>query len=257
MGKNKNPTAKRMKAAAKPDGNNVPSFDENALLALTGKIEQGLGKKGAPAEEASSHKQNTGKEKKSKKSKNTENSRGTKRDAHGNAKSSDHSQLAKHKKGGATDDGSVLLQEILALGGTEDDLDLVAGAPSDDEDVEGSGTADAALQKELAKFVAGLGIDGANGGEAEEESEPEDEVEGVSENELEEASEQDSPAVPAKVLAPTVPATKKPETTSVKEGNRLVSATSPPTIDRLTYDRLLKLERIGMQPNSRDYQNQP
>lgn len=225
MGKNKNP-AKRAKATDKPDANTLPSFDESALSALTDRIEKGLGKTSQKQEDKPQSKESAGH--KSKKGTVEGKGRGTKRDAHGNAKKSDsRGQSTQPKKSAGTDDGSTLLQEILALGGTEDDLDLVAGAPSDDEDVEGSGDIDKELQKELAKFVAGLGIEGANVAGPEESAS--EEVEEEEEEAWEEASEAESIEEPAAAPVPAsiVTAPKKAEH---KDPNRLVSTHATPKI---------------------------
>lgn len=57
-------------------------------------------------------------------------------------------------------DKNVLLEEILALGGNEDDLDLVGDADSDDEAaLASSANPDKDLQAELAQFAAALGFD--------------------------------------------------------------------------------------------------
>jgi len=222
MGKTKNPSAKRVRAATKSDGETFPSFDENALSALTEKIEMGLGKKSALTQDsgpATPGKKQDGKgEAKLKKSNAHGKERGTKRDAQGNAKKSDfHNQSTRHKKDKVKDDGSVLLQEILALGGTEDDLDLVAGAASDDEEIS-SAAPDKELQKELAKFVASLGIEGAEAGEA-SESEAEDDWEETSELESSVAQAKTASKLPAPAA---VPAINKSEVSS-KDANRLVS----------------------------------
>jgi ribosome biogenesis protein MAK21 len=90
------------------------------------------------------------------------------------------------------------LQEILALGGTEEDLLLVADALSDDEDLDESSTAapDKSFKADLAKFVAGLGIDTTAEQDA-SESEPEE----GNDDEWESSGEEslDEPAPSAKV----------------------------------------------------------
>jgi ribosome biogenesis protein MAK21 len=76
---------------------------------------------------------------------------GKKRDARGN--------LRKGK-----DDRALLLEEILALGGTEDDLNLIAGVTSDEDDTTEERTQSAItggkFALELSQFVASLGIEG-------------------------------------------------------------------------------------------------
>ena len=166
----------------------LPSFDEKALSALTEKIEKGLEQSKVPQQsrDTSSGKHKQGKESKGRPDSNSktkptksELNRGTKIDAQGNVKGSGQekagnaSRASKKTDGGAKDGGAMLLQEILALGGTEEDLDLIAGAASDDENLDGNNApaADKSFQKDLAKFVAGLGIEGAIGGDV---SEPEE-----------------------------------------------------------------------------------
>ncbi|TVY75572.1 Ribosome biogenesis protein NOC1 [Lachnellula suecica] len=201
MGK-KSKAAKSAKSAARNDGDSLPSFDENALLALTAKLDQGLG--GGDAQEAGAPhtKQKKGKDVDGsagalKKSKAQEKSRGTKRDAHGkpkaNGNGSGSKQSSASKAEDKGDDREALLQEILALGGTEEDLDLVVDAMSDEEDTAGpKAPADKALMKELAKFAAGLGIEGQSGGDAEEPEDDEEEEAG--EDSWEEASDLESEA---------------------------------------------------------------
>lgn len=171
-------------------------FDENALNKLTESIE---GRIKSPKEKAPKGNSKQGK----------------KRDSQGNVKDS---EISKPKN-----DRDTLLQEILALGGTEEDLDLVADAVSDDEDLEGSGpsTSDKDLKKELAKFVSGLGIEV----QADEESAGEEEQPNIDWEDEEEASDEeiDEPAnaPPVKVVA-KVDQVKG----GGKDGARLVSITN-------------------------------
>lgn len=177
MGKNKNSSSKRAKTGEKTETISLPSFDENALSALTEKIEKGIAKNKATTKPAGKDRQNRkqdnkeGNEFKSKGARSSEQNRGKKRDAKGNVKSGDiRGQPPQNQTNGeGKDDRAALLQEILALGGTQEDLDLVADAVSDDEDFDDQASApDSSLKKELAKFVASLGIEGQNGGEANE-----------------------------------------------------------------------------------------
>ncbi|PBP24483.1 CCAAT-box-binding transcription factor [Diplocarpon rosae] len=178
--------------ASTSKGVEFATFDEQALSALTDKIEKEFGKT-KPAKafqpdtlnrdrkpEQSDRKFKEGNDKGVKgNGKYLELSRGTKRDAHGNAKlggkAMSRTRPANEKSNGSKDEKSVLLEEILALGGTEEDLDLVLDAVSDEEGEETSPrkTPDKSFKKDLAKFVAGLGIEGgmeaASGSESEEE----------------------------------------------------------------------------------------
>lgn len=176
------------------------------------------------------------------KAKHPEKNRGTKRDAHGNvkpagkAKTESSISVSKNHNGDANDDRNALLKEILALGGTEEDLDLVAGVKSDDEDLEGidGSPQDKSLKKELAKFVAGLGIEGAvleDVGES--ELEQDEEVEGVweevSDLDPEAAGEYDVLDKPEAALRkPTqvLPETKATDPPS-KGSNRLIFEARP------------------------------
>jgi ribosome biogenesis protein MAK21 len=232
MGKRKNAARKDSKAATNADGG-LPSFDEKALSALTEKIEKGLEQSKAPQQsrDTSSGKHKQGKESKGRPDSNSrtkptksELNRGTKRDAQGNVKGSGQekagnaNRASKKTDGGAKDGGAMLLQEILALGGTEDDLDLIAGAASDDENLDGNNApaADKSFQKDLAKFVAGLGIEGAIGGDVsepeedpeEDQEDQEDQEDDQAEEDWEEASDLDSTAESEMSAAPKE-ATKK------------------------------------------------
>ena len=95
---------------------------------------------------------------------------GKKRDAKGNIKLSNTAHSAKpigsieagHNTRGLMT-RELLLQEILALGGTTDDLDLVADVTSEDgasEKSEKRSKPDPRFAKELSNFIAGLGIEG-------------------------------------------------------------------------------------------------
>jgi ribosome biogenesis protein MAK21 len=190
MGKRNSREGNRSRSAAKPNSETLPSFDEKALSALTAKIEEDFEKarlrQGTEAEQSTGNLK-PGKGSKSSKPHNQElNSAvpnlvgGTKRDANGKAKkagkgvasSKKVSRLEKNTDG--KDDKAVLLREILALGGTEEDLDLVADALSDEEDEPSTIRPDNKFRQDLAKFVAGLGIEGQIG-EDENEGENEDE----------------------------------------------------------------------------------
>lgn len=244
MGKHRKPSGVGPGPATAADSDILSAFDEKALSALTEKIEKGFGKSKLPQQLAGPSNGNQKKGKPSNgrrdsepKAKTTkpEHIRGTKRDAQGNVKAAgkrkaeNTNRETKHKKGGGKDDRGVLLKEILALGGTEEDLDLVAGAASDDEDVGGDNTSghDKSFKKDLAKFVAGLGIESTA---VEDASEPEAEVEEKDEEEWEEASDlgesdaSDEPEETSKKPAAALPEVKNAGVSS-KGPNCLVSTT--------------------------------
>lgn len=246
--KNSKPAAKASKSPSDSKNDSLPTFDEKALSALTAKIEKGF-EKDKPQQSTPNASSNGSRKqgglsngvKKSNanpepKNKSPELTRGTKRDANGNAKggskvaAKSQGPPADQKNGKGEDERGVLLQEILALGGTEEDLDLIADAESDEEDggQKTEALPDKSLKKELAKFVAGLGMEGNM---AEEESEPEvDGDEDGDEDGWEEASDVES-SVASDGPEETEPAVKVPvppskDTSSTKDANRLVSTVS-------------------------------
>lgn len=230
---------------AKPAAEKLPSFDEKALHALTGKLEKGFGASKTPQNETDGKGQAQKKtnnaprpdqSKPKNKGKAPEPSKGNKRDARGNRKpqsgeSTNGNHATNTQNGNTKDEKEVLLQEILALGGTEEDLQLVADALSDDEDLDAGSSAppDKSFRADLAKFVAGLGIDTKAGGDA---SEPESSQEVEDEWESSEAESSSEP--PSAVKAPrtnNVPAKpvledKSQETSSSKGAGRLVGTSS-------------------------------
>ncbi|KAG9239478.1 CBF/Mak21 family-domain-containing protein [Amylocarpus encephaloides] len=204
MARRNNKAAKGAQAVTGANGDALPSFDEKALSALTSRIEQGFGKASQQSESTPQSRPKKGQAENGSsgsKSKSVvrlpEASRGTKRDAHGNAKAQGKSRSKKatgNAEGNGTVDRTALLEEILALGGTKEDLDLVADAVSDeDENVSTNGPVDKSLQKELAKFVAGLGIEGQTAGQ-DAESEAEDAYIGRDESEEDQEWEEASDA---------------------------------------------------------------
>ncbi|EHL00902.1 hypothetical protein M7I_3297 [Glarea lozoyensis 74030] len=244
MARRNNKVAKGEKSATGANGDALPTFDDNALSALTAKIEKGFGGGGpAKADRVSHSKEKKGGKSSSgpgpKKEKLSTRSsaapRGTKRDANGNAKVDGKSRPGKKaKENGSKDSRAVLLEEILALGGTEEDLDLVADAASDEEeDVVGNTSTDKSLQKELAKFVAGLGIEGQVADEddgAEDDEANQEDVKSEDENGWEEASEGDSAS--SDDTAEAVPELKRPAPASQNafsknDANRLVFEARP------------------------------
>ena len=242
MAKNKKSTAKRPNKSTNSNFTPLPSFNEQALSALTDTLDKKLGKDTALPQTGLTVNKKQGKKSNgaplsgSKNPRGIETGRGTKRDAQGNAKAADNQSQSKTKKNNGGEDGrSTLLQEILALDGTEEDLNLLENAASDNEDLvtEDSKSLDKSLQKELAKFAASLGIEAQV---IEDASEPEDEEDLVDseeeqEEEWEEASDMESDAeaevaplpVAKKPVKAITPATKTSDAALTKEANRLVS----------------------------------
>ncbi|PQE17545.1 ccaat-box-binding transcription factor protein [Rutstroemia sp. NJR-2017a BBW] len=220
MGKHRKPSkAPGAKVSATANDQDVPSFDENALSALTEKIEQGFAKGNGPqkpdATAPKSKKQekakNSSKQESSNRKANPQESRrGTKRDAEGNAK--EKTNGSSNKSQDPSTEREILLQEILALGGTEEDLDLVLDAQSDseNEDARKPASVDKKFQSEFSKFVASLGIDSkASEAQVDEDEVNKDEAVEEEGDDWEEASESEAsvaeqaPAVPEKSPAQT------------------------------------------------------
>ncbi|KAG4025628.1 hypothetical protein MFRU_054g00570 [Monilinia fructicola] len=230
MGKHRKPAKPSGAKISSKSNEDIPSFDENALSALTSKIEKGFAK-GNSSNKSSESTTKSPKPSKANKSTNStdskqkskpqESGRGTKRDAQGNAKGKQNGSSSEMPKSG--NDREVLLQEILALGGTEEDLDLVLDAQSDSENEnEGKpGSTDNSFKNEFAKFVAGLGIEGQV---PEGEADSEDEIEEVEGDDWEQASvsasesEASEPEEAAKVTEKAAVKTKE----SSKDQNRLI-----------------------------------
>ncbi|KAJ9367276.1 hypothetical protein DTO282F9_3303 [Paecilomyces variotii] len=158
-----------------PAQDSLPNLDESALANLTKRIEQRLKDgNGTPKKDQKKSKDdsvNEGKKgKKDRKDKKDErknpakqdSNKGKKRDRNGDVISREEKEAGKKNKDEAND---ALRQEILALGGSKEDFDLIAGVDSDSE-VEGQnitsakskdGNSEDALRKELSKMLEGAG----------------------------------------------------------------------------------------------------
>ena len=241
MGKRNNRVANGQPADAVAS-TGFPNFDENALNALTEKIEKGFDKTqsrgtkdaGKPSSEKSSKPR---KEEKSGKAANkkeeNKSSHGKKRDARGNVKDLEMKGAKKSNNIAPSDERAALLQEILALGGTEEDLDLVADAASDDEEElekESTKVSDKSFKKDLAQFVAGLGIEGQVADDSSDGAVDEDGVgdqeseEWVDGSEAEDEDEQEEEEEVLKTSATKKVPLLKPtvEAPNSKDPNRLV-----------------------------------
>jgi ribosome biogenesis protein MAK21 len=170
MAKKRTKSSKPVIATVNASEKSIPLLNEEALHALTARIEKGLGGDNSKAgvDTITDRLREQGGRRSSSKPKQTsklnivELQRGTKRDANGNAKiagkRSKDRNITENEHG--NDDKAALLQEIMALGGTEEDMDLVADVASDDEVFSNTDLSlDPAFRKELAGFVSGLGIE--------------------------------------------------------------------------------------------------
>lgn len=174
-----------------------PAFDEAALSKLTAKIDTDLANP-KPKSKPKDQKQKEERPAKRKRSETdvkdaTPNKRQAQepksRPAKPSKKTAKESKTPKDKK-------AELLQEILALGGDENDLDIIAGVDSDVEEgqeakpKEAPAQMDKSLKNELAKFAAGLGFE-----KVRDEDATTDDEEGEVEEEESEAADEDEDEV--------------------------------------------------------------
>ncbi|KAH9430808.1 hypothetical protein MCOR02_008135 [Pyricularia oryzae] len=164
--RDKSKAGKKAKAS-----NKTPAFDEKALLQLTNKLDQSLSKTADDQSRPGKRKRQDDHEKRAKPKKRSS-------DAHEN---------------GDQDKNATLLEDIKALGGDENDLELVIGIDSDAEEgvgKSGDRPLDDSFKSELVKFASALGFDQARA-ELDDESFANEEEE-ASEEEDEETEEEDA-----------------------------------------------------------------
>lgn len=214
----------------------APQIEESAFAGLRQKIEQRLKDQNNAKQQKSKNKskgdsKDTPKKENALKPAPTQDSKkanndnkGKKRDRNGDviAKEEKTSGKSKPSKPSGEDENDALRQEILALGGTEEDLDLVAGVGSESETEDkadapkkqSNKSNDDSLRKELSSMLAAAGQvvpDDLEDDEEEEEEEEDgddesDEQEDDVEQEVSDAEEEASPVPSAKA---TKESTKK------------------------------------------------
>ncbi|PWY81985.1 CBF-domain-containing protein [Aspergillus heteromorphus CBS 117.55] len=198
----------------------LPQFAEGAFAGLRQKIEQRLkaqndkskANKGKPAPKEAPKKNDARKPEPKQAFNNDKNNKGKKRDRSGEVIArEDKKDFAKGKQpvSKKDDQDDILRQEILALGGTEEDLDLIAGVGSDSEVEDAAETKpksmsdDASLRKELSSMLAAAGqvvpddleddeVEEEEEEEEEDEEEEEEEETGEEEDELEQGEDEAS-----------------------------------------------------------------
>ncbi|GFF39696.1 uncharacterized protein C4F10.09c [Aspergillus udagawae] len=249
-------------ADSKSAGESFPQLEEGAFAGLRQKIEQKLKNEQAAKQHKSKNKktQNVDKStpKKEKEAapksepkreiKSDKNNKGKKRDRNGEV-------IAREEKKADGNQDDTLRQEILALGGTEEDFDLLAGVESESEVEVASETQkksknksdDDSLRKELSAMLAAAGqvvpddiedeneVAGASDSEgADEEEEQEEEEDDAQQSEDSDQSEEKEEASSAPVARKTEPPKKEkakgpvPENIFPKEFSKL---TIPPRSD--------------------------
>ena len=217
---------------SKSTANAVPQLQEGAFAGLRQKIEQKLKEQKGPkqkknaagAKEVSTDSPTKPQEQASKPSPkrkvDDDKNKGKKRDRNGEVIAreeqkgkKDVSNSGKSKSSGGDKDDT-LRQEILAMGGTDEDFDLLAGIETDSEEEESAGTSkkstnksdEAALRKELSSMLAAAGQvvpdDIADEDEAEldeDEGEDDDEEEGEGEDEDEDEDDEEEEEVSGEI----------------------------------------------------------
>ncbi|EHA17927.1 hypothetical protein CBS115989_654 [Aspergillus niger] len=224
-----------------PGADALPQLEESAFAGLRQKIEQRLKDQSASKQKPKNNKGKSGpsdtpqkkepapKPEPKQASNNDKNNKGKKRDRNGEVIAREEKAVSKDKKPASKENqADVLRQEILALGGTEEDLDLIAGVGSDSEvedatEKKSKGKSDdASLRKELSSILAAAGQvvpddledeeveeEEAEEAEASEEDDvEEDEEEEAEDDEDEEPSEDEEPA-PAPAPKETKESAKK------------------------------------------------
>jgi ribosome biogenesis protein MAK21 len=190
------------KKGGKKGGAQPKTFDEGALASLTAKIENKLGGQAdtvySKKEAMPNHDQGAGKRKRQ----DGPAPDGAKGPKAKKRHTDDAEKPAKPAKQTKTS-SATLLEEIRALGGDEDDLELVANLDSDAEEggsmpkPKDSDDVDDAFKSELAKFAASLGLENLrpeDEGEEEEEEEeeaPEEDEEADDDEEVPELAEEE------------------------------------------------------------------
>lgn len=176
-----------------------PTFDETALAQLTNRIDKSLGDTGTQFPD------------KRKRQRDSDDGPDSKRRQ---TRPSESKPQGGPRDGRKTKQTSVLLDEILALGGDEDDLELVANLDSDNEGgaapqpkTPSEAPLDKSLRDELAQFASSLGFskvhededpdtEDDNGDDGEMDDTPSNGAEEGSEAEDSEVEEEDEKAAP-------------------------------------------------------------
>lgn len=234
-----NETAPEANVSANP-ASTTAMPDESAFAGLRQKIEQrlknqsqnsGKGKKNnnssAPAKDNVSKKE---KQSPAKSSRPQDTAQGKKRDRNGeviarNEKNNVKEKQQKPKGSKKSNDDETLRQEILAMGGTEEDLDLLAGVDSESE-VEGeTAKGDDDLRKQLASMLDAAGHvvpeDLADDEVEDAEDEPEQSEDEIDPGDSEE--NEDSSGPDSDIEEPPAPKSKVTELAVPKEFQKLVS----------------------------------
>ncbi|RDW76450.1 RNA-binding ribosome biosynthesis protein MAK21 [Aspergillus mulundensis] len=229
----------------------LPQIEESAFAGLRQKIEQRL-KDGADKQKSKNNKsknppannaKNSTKSDAKSKPNSENNAKGKKRDRNGDVIENKESAKPKSNK---VDGDDTLRQEILALGGTEEDFDMLAGVDSESEveDAKPSKSSKGSaedLRKELSSILAAAGqvvpedLADEEVEEVDEENEEEEEEDDDEEDEAESAEEQSSPEGESSDEAPE-PEVKQP-------AKKVVKQTAPEVIFPKEFSKLTVVPR--------------
>ncbi|KAL4886582.1 CBF/Mak21 family-domain-containing protein [Aspergillus karnatakaensis] len=223
----------------------LPQIEESAFAGLRQKIEQRL-KDGATKQKTKNNKTKPAAVEDANPTKNTptksdskprfdssKDVKGKKRDRNGEVIEKKEDKKVQKPKGEESNDNDTLRQEILALGGTEEDFEMLAGVDSEEE-VEDADTkksrgksSEDSLRKELASMLAAAGqvvpedIADEDVEEVEDEEDEEDDEDEVEEEEEEETNagedEESSPEEEASEDEAPLQPTKQPAKKEIKE----------------------------------------
>lgn len=252
----------------------MPQIEESAFAGLRQKIEQRLKDQNAAKEKSKNNKAKQAAEKtaknntaeaapktNAKRGDNQKDTKGKKRDRNGDVIAAEEKKV----KGKPSTDQDEFLQEVLALGGTQEDIALLEGIDSEDEDVEDAPkksndkSAEELLRKELSGMLAAAGQvvpEDAQDDEFEDLAEDDDEEDDVSiedvEEDVDEELSEEEEAQPAPAAKQSKESKKEKaaqpavENAFPKEYNKLVSTSrsiiylrANPSIDRSPSIRLV------------------
>lgn len=279
MAKNKGKRSSDVKAAS-PDGgvplnesnsgaDSLPNLDQSAFAGLRQKIEQKLKNENEAKQKPKNKAKDTSndapkktndtpkKEKaapaKPESKEESNKNKGKKRDRNGDVIAREQKNAGKNQpsSSGQKNDNDTLRQEILALGGTQDDYDLLADIDSESE-VEGAADTskksnkksdDDSLRKELSSMLAAAGqvvpedLNGAEDNAADEDEDEDEEQEIGEDSEDEEGLEQEISDVEEET--PPAPSPKATKEQSKNATTKEPAKAEPETILPKAYSNLV------------------
>jgi ribosome biogenesis protein MAK21 len=252
---------------AEVEADAFPQIEESAFAGLRQKIEQRL-KDGAskqksknnkskpvPVEDAKKSKQNPAKSDLKSKSGSDKNNQGKKRDRNGDVIARDEKKQDKSQKPATKDGDDTLRQEILALGGTEEDFEMLAEVDSEDEEDAGTPkkpqgkSDDASLRKQLSSILAAAGQfvpDDLEDEDVEEDVDGDEDDEEVDEDEDDDDEEEESEEVAESDELPEEPPKKESKQPAKKE----VKQSEPEVVFPKEFSKLVSTVKFNIEPDT-------